>query len=422
MRITIELLEKNYIVNIQDIYEFKTIRNISDNFAYPKKSNIYQSSIADKLYYNFEENFSKEKIKANNILLTGSTGFLGIHILYELLNNTDSDIYCLIRSKNNQDSKDRLVNKLTFYFGQDILKYIDKRIHVIVAYISLHQFGLNNKQYKELGNKIDLVIHSAAIVDHYGDNDLFESINVNGTVNIIEFCKEFSIYMNHISTASVSASIQDIENPIKFDEHTLYIGQNYYDNIYIRTKFKAEYKVWEAINLGMNISIYRLGNITARYSDGKFQENYDKNAFLNRIITTSKLKKIPESFSSIEIDLSPVDICSKIITSSIYYKSSYKKVFHIYNNNYFKFIDLINFLRKPNKEINLVSDEEFYKYIKNKSDILGIINDLTSNSSKYNSNINMNNDFTINYMKNLNLTWPKIDENYLTKFLKKYTK
>ena len=56
-----------------------------------------------------------------------------------------------------------------------------------------------------------------------------------------------------------------------------------YDNIYIRTKFKAEYKVWEAINLGMNISIYRLGNITARYSDGKFQENYDKNAFLNII-------------------------------------------------------------------------------------------------------------------------------------------
>ena len=92
-------------------YEFKRIRNISDNFAYPKKSNIYQSSIADELYYNFEEDFSKEKIKANNILLTGSTGFLGIHILYELLNNTDSDIYCLIRSKNNQYSKDRLINK-----------------------------------------------------------------------------------------------------------------------------------------------------------------------------------------------------------------------------------------------------------------------------------------------------------------------
>ena len=66
--------------------------------------------------------------------------------------------------------------------------------------------------------------------------------------------------------------------------------------------------------------------------------------------------------------------------------------------------------------------KEYLDNFDNNSLYLGIINDLTSNSSKYNSNINMNNDFTINYMKNLNLTWPKIDENYLTKFLKKYTK
>ena len=79
-------------------------------------------------------------------------------------------------------------------------------------------------------------------------------------------------------------------------------------------------------------------------------------------------------------------------------------------------------IKKSNKEFIIVSDEEFYKYIKNKSDILGIINDLTNHSSKYNSNINMNNDFTINYMKNLNLYWPKIDVNYLDKFLKNYLK
>ncbi len=42
MKITIELLEENYLVNIQDIYELKTIREISDNFYYPKKSNVYK--------------------------------------------------------------------------------------------------------------------------------------------------------------------------------------------------------------------------------------------------------------------------------------------------------------------------------------------------------------------------------------------
>ena len=111
-----------------------------------------------------------------------------------------------------------------------------------------------------------------------------------------------------------------------------------------------------------------------------------------------------------------------MIVSSIFYKSSYSKVFHIYNNKQLKLLDLIKAIKKSNKEISIVSEEEFYKYIKNKTDILGIINDLTSHSLKYNSNINMDNRFTINYMKNLNLTWPKIDENYLNNFLSDYIK
>lgn len=422
MQITIKLLEENYIVNIQDIYEFKTIRGISDNFTLPKKSNVYQKNISNNLYYDFKEDFNNKKIRAKNILLTGATGYLGIHILYELLTKTNSNIYCLIRNRNKQSSKDRLINKLKFYFGENVLPLIEKRVHVIVADITLPKFGLTNKNYENLGNEIDLAIHSAAIVNHYGDNTLFESINVTGTINIIEFCKEFSIYMNHISTTSVSASILDAKKPVKFNEHSLYVGQNYEDNIYIKTKFNAEYKAWEAINLGNKISVYRLGNITARYSDGKFQENDNQNAFLNRIISLSKLNKMPETISNSKIDLSPVDICASMIVSSIFYKSSYSKVFHIYNNKQLKLLDLIKAIKKSNKEISIVSEEEFYKYIKNKTDILGIINDLTSHSLKYNSNINMDNRFTINYMKNLNLTWPKIDENYLNNFLSDYIK
>jgi len=422
MQITIKLLEENFIVNIQDIYEFKTIRGISDNFTLPKKSNVYQKNISDNLYYDFKEDFSDKKIRAKNILLTGATGYLGTHILYELVTKTNSNIYCLIRNKNKQDSKERLIKKLSYYFGEGILPLIEKRVHVIVADITLPKFGLTNKNYENLGKEIDLVIHSAAIVNHYGDNTLFESINVTGTINIIEFCKEFSIYMNHISTTSVSASIPDANKPVKFNEHSLYVGQNYEDNIYIKTKFNAEYKVWEAINLGNKISVYRLGNITARYSDGKFQENDNQNAFLNRIISLSKLTKMPETISDSKIDLSPVDICASIIVSSIFYKSSYSKVFHIYNNKQIKLLDLIKTIKKSNKEISIVSEEEFYKYIKNKTDILGIINDLTSHSLKYNSNINMDNRFTINYMKNLNLAWPKIDENYLNNFFSDYIK
>ena len=336
------------------------------------------------------------------------------------MHKTNSNVYCVVRHKNGKDSKERLLNKLSFYFGNSMLQYVDSRIHVLVADISLPQLGLSNEEYHKLGETIDLVIHSAAIVDHYGNKDLFELINVTGTNHIIDFCKDFSIYMNHISTTSISASLPENAKPSIFDEHVLYIGQNYSENIYIKTKFEAEYNILEAIlHSDLKASIYRLGNICARYSDAKFQENDDKNAFLNRVITLSKLDKLANSFSNFKIDLSPVDTCADIISSLILLNSSYQKIFHIYNNQEIKLVDLINQLKPENQKIKVVSDEKFYEYIKNKSDILGIINDLTSKSS-YNSNIIMKNDFTINYMKNSHLSWPTIDKNYINKFFKKY--
>ena len=421
MRLTIELLEKNYIVNIQDIYEQKTIRKISDNFFYPKNSNIYKFKPQKNIYYDFEENFSNKKLNFNNILLTGSTGYLGSHILKELIYQTNSKIYCLIRNKNNINTKNRLINKLKFYFGNELIDYIDSRIFVLEADISLPNFGLSEEDYNNLGNKVDMVIHSAAIVDHYGKKDLFEKINVTGTNNIIDFCKNFSIYLNHISTTSISASLPDSKKKVVFNEHTLYIGQNYSDNIYIRTKFEAEYNILQTmLNSNLKASIYRIGNVSARYADGKFQENSEKNAFLNRIINLSKLDYLPDTFTNLNIDFSPVDICSNMITSLITLKSSYSKIFHIYNPKLMNLLELINFIRTDNTSIKLISNEKFYDYIKTKSNILGIINDLTSKSLSYNNNIIMNNTFTINYLKNLNIDWPNIDEIYLTNFFKKY--
>lgn len=420
MKITIKLLEENFIVNIQDIYEYKTIREISDNFNYPKKSNLYKRAIKNNVYFKFKENYLPKVIKHKNILLTGSTGYLGIHILAELIKTTNADIYCIIRNKDNQSGLERLTKKIEFYFGEGLLKYINKRIFIISGDITLDKLGLSDEEYEKLGRKTDIVIHSAAYVSHYGNKDLFELINVTGTNNIIDFCNKYSIYMNHISTTSISASMKETSKKVIFDEHCLYVGQDYSSNIYIKTKFEAEYNIWEALlNSNLRCSIYRLGNITARYSDGKFQENDDKNAFLSRVLTIAKLDKIAKSFSNLKIDLSPVDYCAKFIVKMCMLSSSYSKVFHIYHNKSIRFVDLINQI-KPNGKLQEVDDEEFYKYIKYKKNILGIINDLTGNSSDYNTNIDMKNKFTINYMKKADLSWPNINKKYINKFFGKF--
>ena len=64
------------------------------------------------------------------------------------------------------------------------------------------------------------------------------------------------------------------------------------------------------------------------------------------------------------------------------------------------------------------SEDDEYLFVQ--YDILGIINDLTSNSSTYNSNIEMKNKLTINYMKNVDLSWPEINTKYINSFFTKF--
>ena len=425
MSVTIELLKKGYIVNIQDIYELKTIRQISDNLNASNHINKSEK-LSSNIYYNFDENFSNTKIQANNVLLTGCPGYLGIHILADLIKNTKLNVYCLVRYKDKQSAKNRLIEKLKFYFGNQILDYFENRIHVITSDITINKLGLSDLQYNNLGKIIDVVIHSAALVNHYGNTDLFTLTNVNGTKNIIDFCKQFSIKLNHISTISISSDFcsNDMCNRT-FDEHSLYIGQNYSSNIYVKTKFEAECEVHKAIQEGLEASVYRLGNITARFTDGKFQENSNQNAFLNRLITFIKLHKIPESYSKLVVDLSPVDECANFITSILQYESSYSKVFHIYNNHKVKILDMVKKLNKMNFNIEIISDEQFNKFISSyqtSNEILGIVNDLTSNTHFTTNTVNLKSDFTLRYMKKIGLSWHSITDDYIKNFLTQYVR
>lgn len=68
------------------------------------------------------------------------------------------------------------------------------------------------------------------------------------------------------------------DNQFSFAENNLYVGQQL-DNLYIKSKFEAEKNILSEIPNGLNAQILRLGNITNRYSDGKFQINATENAF-----------------------------------------------------------------------------------------------------------------------------------------------
>lgn len=66
-----------------------------------------------------------------DLLLTGATGFLGIHILKEFLENYPGKVYCLIRSKDRSSADARLKVRLVYYFEKDYAELFGTRLFTV---------------------------------------------------------------------------------------------------------------------------------------------------------------------------------------------------------------------------------------------------------------------------------------------------
>ena len=361
-----------------------------------------------------------------NILLVGSTGFLGAHILDNYLTTQKGKVYCLIRKKSLLEPEERLRKTLNFYFDDKYDSEFGNRIIVVNGDIVDSKFTLSEENYKKLAESVDTIIHSAALVKHYGSFEQFNDINVVGTKNIIKFCKKFNKKVYYISTLSISGSglSETTYNRTIFRENNFYIGQNL-NNVYIYTKFEAERLIYEEISNGLSGCVLRVGNITNRYSDGKFQINTSENAFVNRIKSILKLGVIQNKFLEHAVEFTPVDICADAIIKIINSDPNFT-TFHIYNNNFTRFDTLLANLNSLDINLKPVNDEEFSKTVNKflnsenlRNEISGIVTDLDKNKLlNLITNILPNSDFTQAYLKLLGFEWPKIDIEYLKKYIR----
>ena len=439
MRIQIEALNYGLHVSYGDIFMYPTVKQLANtnklNDFENQQSTTQDYSKYDELLSNniITDNMNFEYSSAGNILLTGVTGFLGAHILNSFMQNESGNVYCLIRSKANMTAKQRLISTISYYFGDKYLNEIDKRIFLVEGNVSEYNLGLSEEEFYSLGQKVNTVIHSAAIVKHFGNYNDFKHANVKGTQKIVDFCEKFKLRLIHTSTLSVSGNVfadtsyveNNFNDTIDYNETNFYVGQNL-DNLYIKSKFEAEHIVLEAIYNGLEAYVVRIGNLTNRFLDGKFQKNFSENAFVNRFKSIFKIGYIPDYLLDLYTEFTPVDSCSDaIIKLATHYNKNYS-IFHLFNDNHITLNRLYNIFNEYGINLQIMSNEEFIQYTKKllnnpvkKQYLDGIINDLDKNYKlEYNSNIMLKSDFTKYTLKLLDFNWPYINSEYIYKYLK----
>lgn len=435
IKFQLEAMHIGLNIKYSDIFAHPTPRELAEQSLnqIAKTYNVYKDYNFSKIHKLLEINdvkningfkkFKLHKNKIGNILLIGATGFLGAHLLDNYLTTQNGIAYCLIRKKSLVEPEERLKKTLNFYFGNKYNDYFGKRIVVVDGDIAQPKLNLPSNLF----DNINIVVHSAALVKHYGTYEQFNDVNITGTKNIINFCKKYNKKLYYISTLSVSGNMLSESNstdPLLFTEKDFYIGQNL-DNLYIYTKFEAERIIYnEIVNGNLSACVLRLGNITNRFSDGKFQINASENAFLNRLKSMVKLGVLQEKYLNQFMEFTPVDLCAdaifKIISSNPKFTT-----FHLYNNNFIQIKKLLEILDRLDFHISPVSDKEFADTVNKflddpelKSEISGIITDLNEdkllNLIHYILPTSM---FTQNYLRLLDFKWPKINNRYIKKYI-----
>ena len=436
INLQIELNKLGYNITYADLFLNSTIQDIESYIlTHTSKEDKEKTTVIDSNIGQYNQMINdytrppKNIVSRNigNVLITGSTGFLGSHVLEQFLLNETGIAYVVVRPEKGMTLREKFLKKLHYYFGDKYDKLIDRRIIIMSIDITKSDLGSTWRELKVMFNNISTVINCAAIVSHFGNYNVFKDINVNGVKNLLELCKQYKKRFVQISTVSISGvnlSNNPSQKRVVFSENDLYIEQPL-DNVYVKSKFEAEKLVLDYINQGVDAYIMRVGNLTNRFSDMKFQPNSKENAFVQRIISFIKLQTIPDYLLQEHLEFTPVDLCSQAIISLIQASNGKNRIFHVFNDNEVSIIDFVTCLDSHDYKIKIVSEEEFSRVLKttvSKKDssliLGGIMKDLNKEQKfQYHSNIIVSNEFTNMYLKDLFFKWPEINNNYLNNFI-----
>ncbi len=274
---------------------------------------------------------------SSSVLLTGGTGFLGAFLLDELLQQSQSTIYCLVRTSDQAEGMARLQANLTRYgLWREAYR---KRIVPIVGDLALPRFGLAAEQFQALAAAVDAIYHNAALVTLIQPYESLKAVNVLGTQEVIRLAALGApTPIHYVSTHSV------FDAPTYFDGRWLYEDSelgNAQELVsgYAQSKWVAEKLLLAARCRAIPTTIYRPGIISGHSQSGAWNT---ADWFPRWVKGCIQLGAWPQT--ALDLNLIPVDYVSASIVTLSRLAGSANQIFHLDNPDFLQYPQLAEWL------------------------------------------------------------------------------
>jgi len=200
-------------------------------------------------------------------LVTGATGFLGAHLVSELLARTGADVVCLVRAEDGASARARVLESLRARGLPP--PEAPGRLRAVPADLERPLLGLTAALFAELAEGTDAILHGAARVNFALSYRRHKAANVGSTRELLRLAAAHHLKpLHHLSSAAifrVTPAPAVVE--VREDDSIRPFGPGLLGG-YARSKWVAERVLELARARGLPVQVYRLGYVSGHSATG----------------------------------------------------------------------------------------------------------------------------------------------------------
>ena len=239
------------------------------------------------------------------ILLTGATGFLGAHLLRELVAATGARVHCLVRARDPADALSRLRQAAARY---ELPAPPPDRVAPLIGDLAQPALGLSEADFRRLGAEIDVIYHAGALVNFIYPYQELRAANVAGTREIVRLAGlRRGIPVHYVSTTAVLAGL-GMAGTREVTEETALAHPELLRMGYVETKYAAEELLRNAARSGLPVAVYRPLDIVGSQRTGAWHTATEMCALIRFIADTGLAPDI-----DLPLDFVAADTCAAAI-------------------------------------------------------------------------------------------------------------
>jgi amino acid adenylation domain-containing protein/thioester reductase-like protein len=287
------------------------------------------------------------------VLLTGATGFLGAHLLRELLHQTGAIVYCLVRADGPEQARQRLLAAVQ---PLDLApEQVAARVVPLAGDLAHPSFGLEPGLVESLAREVELIWHNGALVKFLAAYPALHAANVLGTREVLRLaCRGRVKPVIYVSSLDVITAVAHAAGGTVTEDEPLGDCGGLQGG-YPQSKWVAEKLVRAAGERGLPVCVMRPGLVTG---DSRTGRGGGGDLVTRLLASILRLGAFPEGMG--EIDLVPVDFVAAAAVWLARRRASFGRTFHLTNPRPASLGGLNRGLRSRGYALTQVSAERFH--------------------------------------------------------------